>query len=600
MTVETVSLENLYVIPNFREIKALEGVTELSEDVRLVTSNVLPLQRKAMRSILSGAGIRVVANKKKFIIEVSVVGPEKMDYTGIPEESRDSYYELEMCDNRVLIRTASQSGALYGTQTLSWIYLSTGGGTLISNFQIRDWSQVPQRGILVNSARVANYMDKDAWCELFDRMSAVKLNHLAVRVCGRSNPGPGFSGELLLVPVSDDKPEWVAEREMRWFSPLDNEWQEETINPKVVVNNTLGEVVSFAVERGIVLAPLVDVFARQTPFARLMPELAAVGNEGAEGVRPLCPSNPKTREFLAEFYGRMVDEYFQTGFPAVHIDVTTAADEPVCQCPACAEHSPQELVDAQVDWLRELFASKGVENVYVWNGDQADIQAGSGAVLGQCERELLSQAKGPVSAGTMATFAVVEDYEPDFCNRISTYAAPLWNSGGENGGIGGCQWSRTIVGAENAASFAEGVEFLNEACELFAQAAGLSVESCCAGPCCYGLQPAAILDQLAKGDKKAAIAGFQGVALKADAAVPIFEPMLAEDDPCRDIYLVRSLLADAKIISGISKYFQVMLEGGSVETAREGVLAAMEAVERDKPRWTTPTVLGELSVFLED
>ena len=60
------------LFPAVKQIIINEGMTDLSEDVRLVTSNVLPLQRKTMRSILSLAGIKVVANKKNLSLKLKL------------------------------------------------------------------------------------------------------------------------------------------------------------------------------------------------------------------------------------------------------------------------------------------------------------------------------------------------------------------------------------------------------------------------------------------------------------------------------------------------------------------------------------------------
>ena len=56
------------LFPQPKQLVLTEGTSELSIDVRLSTSNVLPLQRKAVRSVLAAAGVRVVANKKSLSI----------------------------------------------------------------------------------------------------------------------------------------------------------------------------------------------------------------------------------------------------------------------------------------------------------------------------------------------------------------------------------------------------------------------------------------------------------------------------------------------------------------------------------------------------
>ena len=73
------------LFPQPKQITILEGDSELSNDIRLVTSNVLPLQRKAIRSILTAAGVKVVANKKRYVVEATVSSPDDFDLADVPE-----------------------------------------------------------------------------------------------------------------------------------------------------------------------------------------------------------------------------------------------------------------------------------------------------------------------------------------------------------------------------------------------------------------------------------------------------------------------------------------------------------------------------------
>ena len=57
------------LFPQPKEVILGEGISELAMDVRLSTSNVLPIQRKALRSILTMGCVRVVANKKKYVVD---------------------------------------------------------------------------------------------------------------------------------------------------------------------------------------------------------------------------------------------------------------------------------------------------------------------------------------------------------------------------------------------------------------------------------------------------------------------------------------------------------------------------------------------------
>ena len=60
--------EILELYPQPKKIEQLEGMSELSNDIRLVTDNVYPLQRKAIRSILTASGVKVVKRSSMIIM----------------------------------------------------------------------------------------------------------------------------------------------------------------------------------------------------------------------------------------------------------------------------------------------------------------------------------------------------------------------------------------------------------------------------------------------------------------------------------------------------------------------------------------------------
>jgi len=191
------------LIPEPREITLLGGMTELSGDVRLVTSNVLPLQRKAMRGILAAAGVRVVANKKKFVIEARVEDIESLDVADVPPDKRDEYYEMTLRDNRVFIRTASQAGALWGIHVLAGIYYASADVMEAPNLVVRDWPAIPWRGIFVESKWGPDRMEQSDWCVTIDRLASLRMNVLGVGIygCWGNCRNEGQPTEFLMTPA---------------------------------------------------------------------------------------------------------------------------------------------------------------------------------------------------------------------------------------------------------------------------------------------------------------------------------------------------------------------------------------------------------------
>jgi len=209
------------MVPEPRELEFLGGETVLSEDVRLVTSNVLPLFRKSMRTAFSEAGIRVVANKKRFIVEARIEKAENLDLSRVPEEAYPEFYEATVEGNRAVIRAMDQAGILWGACTLGAILrfgLRRGG---LPSLRVRDWPAMRDRGIFVESKWGPDRMTKDDWCRLIDRLALLKMNRLGIGIYGCwCCQYEGKVTEFLMVPVPDH-PEIQTEKTVKYFSPND-------------------------------------------------------------------------------------------------------------------------------------------------------------------------------------------------------------------------------------------------------------------------------------------------------------------------------------------------------------------------------------------
>jgi hypothetical protein len=368
------------LMPQPRVIRLLGGTTELSEDVRLVTSNVLPLQRKAMRGILTVANVRVVANKKKFVIEISVEDPAAMKTEDVPEAAREDYYELELQDSRVLVRTGSQAGALWGVQTLAGLYREAGGNGRVPNVLIRDWPNMPVRGIFVENKWGPDRMTLADWCTLMDRMAAQKLNCLGVGLygCWGSCRYEGGPTEFLMVPAPD-RPELKTEKTLRWYSPRQQEWVRQTYLPAMFENDFLADLVTGGEERGITVVPFVNSLGHNTMIPRVCPAVSAKAKDGTPKGIGYCLSAPETRQFIEAFYGSIIERYFRTGIRYFHIqldevwpDHSDPAQphrkvEPWCDCKKCAARSREENLRDYIVWLVGMLTGKGVGKVVMWN-----------------------------------------------------------------------------------------------------------------------------------------------------------------------------------------------------------------------------------------
>lgn len=368
------------LFPEPKLVTILEGQSDLCTDVRLVTSNVLPLQRKAMRGILTGAGIRVVANKKKYVIEAKVETEDAFDFPDIPAEAKEEYYELEIQGSMVFIRTPSQLGALWGTQTLGTIYRALSQGITIPNLLIRDWPSMPNRGIFVENKWGPDRMLLPDWCEVIDRLSALKMNRLGIGLygCWGSCRFEGRPTEFLMVPVPGHE-ELRSEHSLSWYSPRDDAWKAETYLPRMFEEDFLGEVVTYGREKGVTVIPFVNSFGHNTLIPRTLPALSAKGADGSPAHVGYCIRSTETRAFIEAFYGSIIERYYPEGIDYFHIQMDEVWPDypapedprkigsPWCEGPECSQTTKEENLRDYILWLVKMLTGKGVGKVVMWN-----------------------------------------------------------------------------------------------------------------------------------------------------------------------------------------------------------------------------------------
>ena len=368
------------ILPEPREMSLLGGAAQLSEDVRLMTRDVAPLFRKSMRTILGAAGIRVVANKKKFIIDVQVMAAEELDTRRVPADVIEEYYELELRDNTVTILTGGQAGALWGTHTLAELYQAGVARGELPNLRIRDWPSFSHRGVFVECKWGPDRMAKEEWFGLVDRLASAKMNRLGVGLYGCwCCQYEGKVTEFLQVAVPEH-PELQTEKTLKWYSPKEGQWCEETYLPVLAgEENVLAEIVAYATEKGVTVVPFLNSLGHNTLIPRLLPAVSAKSADGTPTGSGFCLSCAETREFLEAFYGSIIEGCFPEGIDLFHIQMDevypTCCDtsdpsrrvDPWCQCPECSGRPKEQGLQDHILWLVGMLTAKGVGRVVMWN-----------------------------------------------------------------------------------------------------------------------------------------------------------------------------------------------------------------------------------------
>ena len=393
------------LIPHPKALETGTGTVDLVRPVRLAAAESL---KAALQEILARAGVRVNGQAGAFPVDAEV---GDMDLDGVPEEVRAECYELELREDRALIRSRGRPGVLWGMQTLAALFRAADRRT-IPTLCIRDWPDLANRGIFVEDKWGPDRMTREDWFLVIQRLAAHKMNRLGIGLYGcwgncRFEPGPegkGWPTEFLMVPVPG-YPELKSEKRLRWYSPLARMWRDETYLPRIFAEDFLGEVVAYGRERGVTVVPFVNSLGHNTMIPRLVPEISAKDERGESLGIGYCLANPQTLRFIEGFYGSVVDRYYPDGADFFHIqldevwsDHPDPADphrsaEPWCRCPECRSREREENLQEYVVWLVEMLAARGVRRVVMWN-DQLTrhMDALDGGLVGKLkERGLLDR-----------------------------------------------------------------------------------------------------------------------------------------------------------------------------------------------------------------
>lgn len=327
--------------PMPRVITENEGTTELSQDVRLVTTHVLPMQRKAMRGIFADAGIRVVANKKKFVIEVFVKPAEELDLSEVPEDSRDGYFEVHIQDNTVQIISCSQEGALWGSHAFAAIYKSLCEKfTIVPNMTVRDWPIFKNRGLVLGMGSDLAEKALDEVKTIVNISADNRLNMIGVPLFVKSKSGDGYDPICAL-------PEEKSELKLK-SSPYDEESMPHTLYRREIFL----AFYSHAMEKGVNFTSVIDVFGGTCPFKKWMPELFDgdmfdLGNEDLYTV-------------LSAYFAGMKETCFPVGLQATHLVLDDLAS-------GNAVDADADKAEAHIARLMDILRENRVKKFIIWN-----------------------------------------------------------------------------------------------------------------------------------------------------------------------------------------------------------------------------------------
>ncbi len=356
------------LFPQPKSISLLGEMAELSVDVRLVTANVYPLQRKSIRAILSDAGVRVIANKKTYIIEARIENDGEFNFTGVPESCRNDYYELTISGSEITIRAQQQRGAVMAACTLASLFRKFIAGEKLPNMFIRDWPDMPVRGLIMDTTWGVDRMGLTDWMKAIDQVTTLKFNALGIGIynCKPNSTfeDDGAKAEFFAYPMSG-REELRNSHHLNWYSAEKDVWNNEAYHALTVEKEELlDEVIAYAKEKDLMVFPVFSLFGNNTLFPRQMPETSALDEKGEPSGKGFCTYSRDTRVFVTELLAEFLEKYYPEGAPYVHVRMDDIHE--FCGCPKCRMAGHDEIASDYLLWLTKTLVSRDVGKVVFW------------------------------------------------------------------------------------------------------------------------------------------------------------------------------------------------------------------------------------------
>ncbi len=213
-----------------------------------------------------------------------------------PQMGENESYELKITNSNILLNASSDTGILYGLETLIQLAEFKEGQWHFPEVDIKDHPRYPWRGLMIDVSR--HWIPKDVVLRNLDAMAKLKMNVFHWHLSDYQ----GFRVESKKFP------------KLHELGSQGNYYSQEDLK----------EVINYASDRGIRIIPEFDVPGHTTSWLAGYPKLgSAPGPYSPDTIalgvfRPVMdPTNPDLYAFLDEFVAEMVtifpDEYFHIG-----------------------------------------------------------------------------------------------------------------------------------------------------------------------------------------------------------------------------------------------------------------------------------------------
>lgn len=261
-------------------------------------------------------------------------------------------YILQVSNNLIVIAGSDDHGAFFGLQSLRQL-IHSGNGKTVQGVKVRDWPNLPFRGIRL----YVPGPDNIAFFKRFlsDFMALYKYNKVIIEFnCMRLDKHP---------EVNTGWQEFVKYMQYTRSNSSEGLYGEEKNSSHyeagdgfIIEKEVVRDIVKFANDNFLEVIPEIPSLTHVYYLLTKHPELAEYPNDTWPDT--YCPSNPKSYELMFDVY----DEYLEVIKPKmVHIGHDEWWGAPIGVCPRCREKDYAKLYAADVTKLHNYFTKKGIK-----------------------------------------------------------------------------------------------------------------------------------------------------------------------------------------------------------------------------------------------
>ena len=265
-------------------------------------------------------------------------------------------YVLHVSSDKIIIAGWDNPGAFFGLQSLRQL-MDAENGTKVQGIRVRDWPNLPFRGIRLYIPGPENI----AFFKRFlrDFMALYKYNKVIMEVnCMRLDRHPEvnagwieFANELKYSRSNSTKGLLGEEKNSSHYDAGDG---------FIIEKDDIRDMVDIANENFIEVIPEIPSLTHAYYLLTRHPELAEY--PGDIWPDTYCPSNPASFDLMFDVY----DEYLEVMKPKmVHIGHDEWWGAPMGVCPLCKDKNYPELFAKEVIKIHSYFAEKGIK-VAMW------------------------------------------------------------------------------------------------------------------------------------------------------------------------------------------------------------------------------------------